>query len=101
MIDLNYINNYYPPQITSNAAFQKHILKEYIQLMVLDHLATTPYISKLAFIGGTNLRLIKGIDRFSEDLDFDCKNLTEQDFFEMTDSVIAFLKNSGLNVSIR
>lgn len=35
MIDLNYINNYYPPQITSNAAFQKHILKEYIQLMVL------------------------------------------------------------------
>ncbi len=101
MIDLNYINSYFPSQIASNAAFQKHILKEYIQLMVLDHLATTPYISKLAFIDGTNLRLIKGIDRFSEDLDFDCKNLTEQDFFEMTDSVIAFLKNSGLNVSIR
>lgn len=28
MIDLNYINNYYPSQIASNAAFQKHILKE-------------------------------------------------------------------------
>ena len=29
---------------------------------------------KIFFIGGTNLRLVKGIDRFSEDLDFDCKN---------------------------
>ncbi|MBG0766428.1 MAG: nucleotidyl transferase AbiEii/AbiGii toxin family protein [Spirochaetaceae bacterium] len=26
----------------------------------------------IPFIGGTNLRLIKHIDRFSEDLDFDC-----------------------------
>lgn len=101
MIDLNYINSYFPSQIASNAAFQKHILKEYIQLMVLDHLATTPYISKLAFIGGTNLRLIKGIDRFSENLDFDCKDLTEQKFVEMTDGVITFLRHSGLNVETR
>ena len=28
----------------------------------------------IAFIGGTSLRLIKKIDRFSEDLDFDCKD---------------------------
>lgn len=28
MIDLNYINSYFPSQIASNAAFQKHILKE-------------------------------------------------------------------------
>ncbi|MCI5483103.1 MAG: nucleotidyl transferase AbiEii/AbiGii toxin family protein, partial [Bacteroidales bacterium] len=68
MIDLNYINSFFPAQIAGNAAFHKHILKEYVQLMVLDYLATSPYISKLAFIGGTNLRLIKGIDRFSEDL---------------------------------
>ncbi len=69
--------------------------------MVLDYLATTQYLSKLAFIGGTNLRLIKGIDRFSEDLDFDCKDLSEQDFVDMTDKVIAFLKNSGLTVEAR
>ena len=69
--------------------------------MVLDYLATTQYLSKLAFIGGTNLRLIKGIDRFSEDLDFDCKDLSEQDFVDMTDKVIAFLKNSGLTVETR
>ena len=68
---------------------------------IYDYLATTQYLSKLAFIGGTNLRLIKGIDRFSEDLDFDCKDLSEQDFVDMTDKVIAFLKNSGLTVETR
>jgi len=101
MIDIHYINSFFPSQMTSNAALQKHILKEYIQLMVLDYLSTTPYISKIAFIGGTNLRLIRGIDRFSEDLDFDCKNLTEQEFTDMTDHVVAFLKHSGLNVETR
>lgn len=101
MIDLNYINGFYPLQIASNASFQKHLLKEYIQLMVLDYLATTSYISKLAFIGGTNLRLIKGIDRFSEDLDFDCKGLSELEFIKMTNGVIAYLKRSGLNVVVR
>ena len=101
MIDIVYINGYFPQQLTSNVAFQKHILKEYIQLMVLDYLADTPYISKLAFIGGTNLRLIKGIDRFSEDLDFDCKNFSEQEFAEMTDGIVAFLKKSGLNAESR
>ncbi|MCK9626641.1 MAG: nucleotidyl transferase AbiEii/AbiGii toxin family protein [Bacteroidales bacterium] len=31
----------------------------------------------MTFIGGTNLRFVKGIDRFSEDLDFDCKDLSK------------------------
>ena len=101
MIDLNYINSFFPAQIAGNATFQKHILKEYVQLMVLDYLATSPYISKLAFIGGTNLRLIKGIDRFSEDLDFDCKDLTDDEFKEMTDGVLTFLHRSGINVEAR
>ena len=101
MIDLNYINSFFPAQIAGNATFQKHILKEYVQLMVLDYLATSPYISKLAFIGGTNLRLIKGIDRFSEDLDFDCKDLTDNEFKEMTDGVLTFLHRSGINVEAR
>ncbi|MGM9869828.1 MAG: nucleotidyl transferase AbiEii/AbiGii toxin family protein [Sodaliphilus sp.] len=101
MIDLNYINSFYPPQIASNAAFQKHILKEYVQLMVLDYLASSPFIHQLAFIGGTNLRLIMGIDRFSEDLDFDCKMMSEEEFIALTNEVVRFLKNSGLRVETR
>lgn len=101
MIDLQYISSFFPPQIASNANYQKHILKEYVQLMVLDYLATTPYITEMAFIGGTNLRFVKGIDRFSEDLDFDCKNLTEKEFMAMTDDIVGFLKRSGMNVETR
>jgi len=101
MIDLGYIGSFYAPQIAGNANFQKHILKEYVQLMVLDYLATTQYINKLIFIGGTNLRLIKGIDRFSEDLDYDCKNLTGDEFKEMTDGVVSFLQRSGIKVETR
>ena len=101
MIDLNYIDSFYPPQIAGNANFKKHLLKEYVQLMVLDYIATSQFIGKLAFIGGTNLRLIKGIDRFSEDIDFDCKNMSDAEFKDMTDDVVAFLLRSGMNVEVR
>lgn len=97
MIDLNYVSGFYPPVIARNPIFAKHIVKEYIQLMVLDYLSTTPFARKLVFIGGTNLRLIKGIDRWSEDLEFDCHDMPQDEFMKMTDAVIAFLRNSGLN----
>ena len=77
------------------------MLKEYLQLMILDYLSSTPSIRKMAFIGGTNLRLVKGIDRFSEDLDFDCKEFSKTEFIEMTNGVIQFLERSGLRVEIR
>ena len=30
--------------------------------------------------------------------DFDCKDLTEDEFMEMTDEVLTFLQRSGINV---
>jgi len=101
MIQIESIKNFFPGEIRENASFQKYMLKEYIQLLILDFLSTTPFIKKLAFIGGTNLRLIKGIDRFSEDLNFDCKDFSKEEFLEMTDAVINFLKRYGLRVEVR
>jgi len=101
MIDLEQIKGYFPAELTSNITFQKYVVKEYIQLMILDFLSTSPYIQKITFIGGTNLRLIKGINRFSEDLDFDCKNLSQEDFTKMTDEILTFLHRSGLKVETR
>ena len=72
MMQLELIKNFFPRGIRENASFQKYMLKEYIQFLILDYLSTTPFTKKIAFIGGTNLRLVKRIDRFSEDLDFDC-----------------------------
>ncbi|MDR1882688.1 MAG: nucleotidyl transferase AbiEii/AbiGii toxin family protein [Prevotella sp.] len=101
MIQVKHIKNYFPAQIRENSIFDKHILKEYLQLMILDHLSSSPYIRKTAFIGGTNLRLVRGIDRFSEDLDFDCKDLSKEEFIEMTNGVVRFLERSGLRVEAR
>jgi len=101
MIQIELIKNYFPTDLRDNALFQKYMLKEYIQLAILDFLSTTPYIGKIIFIGGTNLRLVKGIDRFSEDLDFDCKDFSEEEFMEMTDDVLHFLHHSGMRVEVR
>lgn len=101
MIEIDQIKGYFPAELRTNTTFQKYMLKEYIQLMILDFLSTSPYIQKVVFIGGTNLRLVKGIDRFSEDLDFDSKNFSQDDFTKMTDDILAFLRRSGLRAETR
>jgi predicted nucleotidyltransferase component of viral defense system len=101
MIDLEQIKGYFPAELRGNATYEKYMLKEYIQLMILDFLSTSPYVEKVVFIGGTNLRLVKGIDRFSEDLDFDCKNFSQEDFVQMTDDILRFLQRSGFKAETR
>lgn len=101
MISLDFIMNFYPTAMRENTFLRKHMLKEYIQLLVLDYLSAQPVIRKITFIGGTNLRLIKKIDRFSEDLDFDCKNLSKAEFLDLSEDILEFLKRNGLTVEIR
>ncbi|MEA3494666.1 MAG: nucleotidyl transferase AbiEii/AbiGii toxin family protein [Bacteroidota bacterium] len=101
MIQLDAIKNFYPASFGNNTLQKKYMLKEYIQLMILDYLSTTSHIRKITFIGGTSIRLIKGIDRFSEDLDFDCKAFSKDEFIKMTDSVLQFLHHNGLRAEVR
>jgi predicted nucleotidyltransferase component of viral defense system len=101
MIQIEQIRNYFPAHIRDNSLYDKHILKEYLQLIILDYLSSTPHIRKIAFIGGTNLRLVKGIDRFSEDLDFDCKDFSKEEFTEMTNGIVRFLVRSGFQIETR
>ena len=101
MIDLDFIRGFFSQAIASDSRFQRYMLKEYLQLLILDRLANSPYAGRLCFIGGTNLRLIHGIDRFSEDLDFDCKGLSEEEFRSMTDGIVRYLQHNGWKVEIR
>ncbi len=98
MVQINQITSFFPYQIQDNPVFYKYMLKEYIQLQLLDYLSSTRFVKNLTFIGGTNLRLVKGIDRFSEDLDFDCKAFSYKEFINMTDEVITFLKRNGYKI---
>lgn len=101
MIDIKQLLPYYPKAIADNAAYHKHILKEYVELLSLEHLSQSAFAPQLVFIGGTCLRLVHGIDRFSEDLDFDCKNLSHGDFMRMTDSLVDYLRENGLLAEVR
>jgi predicted nucleotidyltransferase component of viral defense system len=98
MINPETLKKYFPPYLSEKSSFMKYMMKEYIQLLILDYLTTTPFIQKIVLIGGTNLRLIKGIDRFSEDLDFDSKELSEAEFIKMTDGILRFLQRNGYHV---
>ena len=56
---------------------KKAILREYLQTKILDLLYKKKISSHLYFIGGTALRLLYGLNRFSEDLDFDILNISK------------------------
>jgi predicted nucleotidyltransferase component of viral defense system len=101
MIQLDLIRGYFPEHIRHNRLFDTYMLKEYLQLLILDYLSNTPYMKKMTFIGGTCLRLIKGIDRFSEDLDFDCDDITLEEFNQMTDGILLMLRRNGIMAETR
>ncbi|MBI9038757.1 MAG: nucleotidyl transferase AbiEii/AbiGii toxin family protein [Bacteroidales bacterium] len=96
MINIEQILSYYPEQLQKTKKI--HLIREYLQFMMLNHLSNSKFAKYLCFIGGTNLRLIHGIDRFSEDLDFDNKNMNKVKFINMTDSLLRHLQNNGLKV---
>jgi hypothetical protein len=50
---------------------QRIILKEVLQAYVLDYLYNHPVYRRLNFYGGTCLHVVYGLNRLSEDLDFD------------------------------
>ena len=98
MIDLDQIRQFFPEAQQKNPLQYEYMLKEYFHYKILDILFSGKQAGKLSFIGGTNLRIIHRISRFSEDLDFDCFKLERDEFMEMTDRVIERLKLDGIEV---
>jgi len=75
MILFNDIKKYFPQQLNSKI-FARNMIKEYLQYEALDYIFKSNYANDLAFIGGSCLRILHNIKRFSDDLDFDI--LTEK-----------------------
>lgn len=50
---------------------KRAILREFLQVKFLTSFYRLPGCQNFSFIGGTSLRLLRGLDRFSEDIDFD------------------------------
>jgi predicted nucleotidyltransferase component of viral defense system len=67
----NYLKNYVSENEKyhkNNSEYIKWLIREFLQTLVLYIIYQSKY--EIYFMGGTNMRICYGLDRFSEDLDF-------------------------------
>ena len=62
MLSLKEIKTFYPESLRP---FERFILREYLQYKILEIIFESPFANKLAFLGGTCLRIIYDNSRFS------------------------------------
>ncbi len=98
MITLDQILAAYPKNLR---VFKESILKEYLQYKILNSIFNSEHANKLAFLGGTALRIVYGNTRFSEDLDFDNFALSEQEFTSLGRVIHKDLMLEGLGIEIK
>ena len=63
---------------TSTSEAQRSVVREYLQMRILQSLQNAGAMIPLAFHGGTALRLLYQLPRYSEDLDFALERHVEQ-----------------------
>ncbi len=86
---------------SDNKLFRRNILKEYLQVFVLDFIYSHPEYSNLVFYGGSCLSHCFGLPRLSEDLDFvDLKKNVDKDQL-IKDLKTYFEKNTDLKVNFK
>ncbi len=76
--------------------------KELLQHCFLYALSEVGFFNHAALHGGTCLRIVDGIDRFSEDLDFIQTNpkATTTELAQLMNSAVAHLQKMGLEFEI-
>jgi len=98
MLDLQSILNEVPK---NEQPFKRNVLREYLQHQILDIIYRTKEGEKLVFMGGTALRIVYRNIRFSEDLDFDNRGLSETEFTELSTKIKNELEKEGYEVEMR
>jgi len=97
MITLEEIKRKYPYP----ASFDRSAFREYFQYKILDILFSNGLAGKIAFLGGTAIKICHGSNRFSEDLDFDNFGLTEAEFVKAGETIRDRLSLEGYEVEIK
>ena len=100
-MQLNPLSSYFSGREYSSTLALKQDLREMIQKISLLGLWRSTFFEYAAFYGGTTLRLLHGMERFSEDLDF---SLLKQDpdfrFDAYFPAVVKELEAWGIQASI-
>lgn len=80
---------------------KRGILKEYLQILILNAVYKHKIGNKMYFMGGTALRFVHKLPRFSEDLDFNAAELSSKEFDELLNVIKVYLENEGFNLNIK
>lgn len=78
-----------------------HAAREFLQLLVLKIIYDKRYFRNLAFVGGTALKFLYDLRRFSEDLDFSVINRKGYKFPLFLDRVVSELENTGFFLDVK
>lgn len=79
---------------------RRAILREYLQTKILSFLYQEKISQNLFFVGGTSLRLLRGLDRFSEDLDFDAVGIPSHHVHLLVTTVLQRLQQEDISVEL-
>ncbi len=77
-----------------------HWTREFLQLLTLKVLGDRAAFKHLAFVGGTALRILYDLKRFSEDLDFSLMDEKGYDFETLTKKVLLDVGQSGFDITM-
>jgi len=81
---------------------EQNAIKEVAQEVILYALSKAKFFDHAHFLGGTALRVVHGLNRFSEDLDFSTnKPLVDFNFDDYLDDVLSTLEDYGLDMVIK
>ena len=89
------VNSSMPPEEQLNR------VREFLQVMALKNLSDQNAFESIAFTGGTALRILYDIRRFSEDLDFSLVGAKTYDFKTLTAGLVRHFKLNNLEVDCK
>lgn len=98
MLSIEEIKKQYPSDIHK---FERGLLREYLQFLILEIIFSSSIATKLSFLGGTCLRIVYGVKRFSEDLDFDNNGLSSDEFSSLAKMIELELRKQGFDIETR
>lgn len=79
---------------------KRAILREYLQTKILSLIYQEKISNHLFFVGGTALRILRGLDRFSEDLDFDSVGVTPDQIQKLINIIIHRLRQENITIEL-
>jgi predicted nucleotidyltransferase component of viral defense system len=76
-------------------------VREFLQIIALKIMSDKGYFKNIAFVGGTALRIIYNLRRFSDDLDFSLLNKKGFDFNRLVSDLEKEIKLFGLEAELK